>query len=135
MNRRRLFCLLLTMLLASPQLLWAEEEESSQPPAIYYFQISPSLVANLNNGGRYVRCDVQLMTHDEAYLEILRLHAPAIRHTLLLLLADQDGNKIKTPGGKEGLRKQALSQINRLLKDVSGKGGVESLFFTTFLVQ
>ncbi|MEJ2694291.1 MAG: flagellar basal body-associated FliL family protein, partial [Candidatus Thiodiazotropha sp.] len=95
----------------------------------------PSLVANLSSGGRYVRCDIQLMTHDQDFLGILRLHTPAIRHILLLLLSDQDGNSIKTPGGKETLRREALSQINRLLEEASGKAGVESLFFTTFFVQ
>ena len=135
MNRFRLFCLLMIFLMATPLPVSAEEEEPSQPPPVHYFQLKPSLVANLNSGGRYVRCDIQLITHDAAYLEVLALHAPAIRHTLLLLLADQDGNRIKTPGGKESLRKKALSQINRLLKEQSGKEAVESLFFTTFFVQ
>jgi flagellar FliL protein len=123
------------LLTAAPLLAAADEEESSQQPSLYYFQLKPSLVTNLSSGGRYVRCDIQLMTHNEAYLKTLRLHSPAIRHTLLLLLADQDGNRIKTTGGKESLRKAALSQINRLLKEQSGKGAVESLFFTTFFVQ
>jgi flagellar FliL protein len=92
-------------------------------------------VANLSSGGRYVRCDIQLMTHDEEFLEELKLHDAAIRHTLLLLLSDQDGNKIKKPDGKEALRREALSQINRLMKEQSGKDAVESLFFTTFFVQ
>jgi flagellar FliL protein len=134
-NLFRLFTMLLAILLAMPHQLMAEEEESTQPQPIFYYQLKPSLVANLSSGGHYVRCDIQLMTHDQDFLAILRLHTPAIRHTLLLLLSDQDGNSIKTPGGKETLRQEALSQINRLLKEQSGKAGVESLFFTTFFVQ
>jgi flagellar protein FliL len=132
----RLFPIVMAVLLALPTLLLAEDEEKNEEPVvIHYYQVKPSLVANLASGGRYIRCDIQLMTHDEAFVEEMRLHDAAIRHTLLLLLSDQDGNKIKTPDGKEGLRKEALSQINRLLKELTGKAAVESLFFTTFFVQ
>jgi flagellar FliL protein len=123
-------------LLVMPSFLLAEEEENKeQPPPILYHQLKPSLVANLASGGRYVRCDIQLMTHDEVFLEDLKLHDAAIRHTLLLLLSDQDGSTIKKPDGKEALRKEALSQLNRLMKEQTGKEAVESLFFTTFFVQ
>jgi flagellar protein FliL len=133
----RLFPIVMAVLLALPTLLLAEDEEKeeAEPVVIHYYQVKPSLVANLASGGRYIRCDIQLMTHDEAFVEDMRLHDAAIRHTLLLLLSDQDGNKIKTPDGKEGLRKEAMSQINQLLKELTGKAAVESLFFTTFFVQ
>ncbi len=130
----RLICLTLALLPAFPPVLMAEEEPPP-PPQLLYYQLKPSLVANLAAGGRYVRCDIQLMTHEETFLETLALHDAAIRHTLLLLLADQDGAKIKTPSGKEALRRQALSQLNQLLKELSGQGEVDSLFFTTFYVQ
>lgn len=128
------------LLFAMPTGLMAEDEAEEKKPEeeaaqIHYYQVKPSLVANLLSGGRYIRCDIQLMTRDETLLEALALHDAAIRHTMLLLLSDQDGAKIKSPAGKEGLRKQALKQINQLLKEQTGKEAVESLFFTTFFVQ
>jgi flagellar FliL protein len=133
-NLLRLFSVMLAVLLVIPLTLHAEEEKQ-EPTPIHYYQLKPSLVANLASGGRYVRCDIQLMTRDQAFLEDLGLHDAAIRHTLLLLLSEQDGSQIKTPDGKEALRKEALSQINQLLKEQTGKAEVESLFFTTILVQ
>ncbi|MCU7916273.1 MAG: flagellar basal body-associated FliL family protein [Candidatus Thiodiazotropha sp. (ex Gloverina cf. vestifex)] len=112
-----------------------KEEEPQEPATISYYQIKPSLVADLASGGKYIRCDIQLMTKDEAFLEDLKLHGPAIRHTLLLLLSEQDGKTIKTPEGKEALRKKALSQVNKLMKEQAGKAGLDALFFTTFFVQ
>lgn len=138
MKLLRLFAIAMAYLLVmTSPLPAAEEDEQVQEDstAIHYYQLKPSLVANLLSGGRYIRCDVQLMTRDETLLTELKLHDAAIRHTLLLLLSDQDGNRIKTPDGKEKLRKEALSQINDLLKEQSGKAAVESLFFTTFFVQ
>jgi len=132
----RAMALALLLLLTLPLSLPAADEEKKAPPAsISYYQIKPSLVANLASGGKYVRCDIQLMTNDESLMEDLRLHDPAIRHTLLLLLSDQDGDKIKTPEGKEALRKEALSQVSALIKKETGKESLKALFFTTFFVQ
>jgi len=135
----RAIVLAVLVLLVVPLSLQAADEEKGEkkepPVPIIYYQIKPSLVANLASGGRYIRCDIQLMTNDETLLEDLRRHDPAIRHTLLMLLSDQDGNKIKTPEGKEALRKEALSQIRTLIKKESGKTSLKALFFTTFLVQ
>ncbi|MES9950131.1 MAG: flagellar basal body-associated FliL family protein [Candidatus Thiodiazotropha sp.] len=112
-----------------------EKETEEAAPAISYYQVKPSLVANLASGGKYIRCDVQLMTNDEIFLEELNLHGPAIRHSLLLLLSEQDGKSIKSPSGKEALRKKALSTLGELMQELSGKNELKALFFTTFLVQ
>jgi flagellar FliL protein len=135
---RKLLLLCIVMLFPS-QLLWAEEEEKEEeeqvPVKISYYQIKPSLVANLAKGGKYIRCDIQLMTKDEAFVEALTLHGPAIRHTLLMLLSEQDGTTLKTPEGKESLRKSALTELHKLLEETAGKASVDALFFTTFFVQ
>ncbi len=112
-----------------------EQETEEAAPVISYYQVKPSLVANLASGGKYIRCDVQLMTNDELFLDELNLHGPAIRHSLLLLLSEQDGKSIKSPSGKEALRKKALSTLGKLMQELSGKNELKALFFTTFLVQ
>ncbi|MCM8854891.1 MAG: flagellar basal body-associated FliL family protein [Candidatus Thiodiazotropha sp.] len=136
----RLVQILIAMLIFLALPLMAEDEkdektEEEAPPTINYYQVKPSLVANLASGGKYIRCDIQLMTNDELFLEDLNLHGPAIRHTLLLLLSEQDGKNIKTSDGKEALRKKALSVISKLMQELSGKEGIKALFFTTFFVQ
>lgn len=131
--------LLCFILLLPTHLLCAEEEkgdeEKTAPTIISYFQIKPSLVANLASGGKYIRCDIQLMTKEQAFLEVLNLHGPAIRHALLMLLSEQDGASVKSPAGKEALRKTALVEIQKLLKEVGSEAKVDALFFTTFFVQ
>ncbi|MEW8562545.1 MAG: flagellar basal body-associated FliL family protein [Candidatus Thiodiazotropha sp.] len=136
----RSFKLLLALLMLVAMPLLAEDEKEKEeaeeaPPAISYYQVKPSLIANLASGGKYIRCDVQLMTSDDLFLEELNTHGPAIRHALLLLLSEQDGRDIKTSTGKEGLRKKALSTIGDLMQELSGKNELKALFFTTFLVQ
>ena len=109
------------------------EENKSDP--ISYYEVKPSLVTNLTSGGKYIRTDIQLMTRDASFQEQLDLHGPAIRHTLLMLLSEQDGDTLRSAQGKEALRQQALAQINKLMLELTGKSGPEALFFTTFFVQ
>jgi flagellar FliL protein len=112
-----------------------EEGEEAETTPVAYFSLSPSLITNVQDGARYVRCDIQLMTKDEANLEKIRLHAPAIRHELLLLLGDQKGEALKTASGKEKLRKMALKAAARVMKKQTGEEIVGDLFFTAYFVQ
>jgi flagellar FliL protein len=122
------------ILLFSATANFASDDEQG-PTTLSYYQIKPSLVANLASGGKYIRTDIQLMTTDEGFKDRLQLHSPAIRHTLLLLLSEQDGRTIQTLEGKEALRKEAMAQVSDVMKELSGKDSLQELFFTTFFVQ
>ena len=132
--RLTVFLLLCFSLLLSPY-IGAEESEEEEKKIAFYNEFKPSFVANLNKGGRYIRCDIQLMTKDEVVLEEIKLHAPAIRHHLLLLFSEQDGKTLKNTKGKERLRKKALITANNVLKEISGTAGIGGLYFTSFYVQ
>ncbi len=125
----------LSLLLLSTQIL-AEGEEEAAPEKPVYHSLSPSLVVNLQAGARYMRCDVQLLAKNDTYLPDIQLHSPALRHELLLLIGDQKGSELKTPEGKEALRKAAHEAVNEVMTKLSGKKKVvKDLFFTSFLVQ
>ncbi len=126
------FLSLIFLLLFSP-LVIAENDEEIQP-ALYY-EFTPPFIANLKEGGRYVRCDIQLMTRDEEALAMITLHAAALRHHLLLLLTEQDGKTIKNAKGKESLRKKSLITANKALAEIAKEAKIEALFFTSFFVQ
>ena len=105
------------------------------PKKAFYYELSPSIIVNLNKGGKYARCDVQLMTRGEEQLETLELHAPALRNELLFLIPEFDGAKLKRNKGKEKLRKKALKASKKLMKKLTGKPVVDGIYFTTFYVQ
>ncbi len=114
----------------------ADEEETGEGKTrAAYFSLSPSLITNVQDGADYARCEIELMTLDEKNLEDIQLHAPAIRHELLLLLGDQKGSALKTPSGKERFRKQALKAAARVMKEQTGNPSVDDLFFTSYFVE
>jgi flagellar FliL protein len=75
------------------------------------------------------------MTRDEDQLANIALHAPALRHELLLLLSDQKGQDIKDSKGKEKLRKVALQAVQNVMKQMTNDESVVDLFFTSYFVE
>jgi flagellar FliL protein len=109
--------------------------EDEPPGDVGYFALKPSLVSNLTGGPKYIRCDVQLMTRQSSALPQLELHTPAVRHTLLMLLAGQDGKALKTADGKEALRGAALKAVQQQLEALTGETIVDDLYFTAYYVK
>lgn len=112
----------------------AADEEEAKPEDVY-FELKPSIVSNLTGGPKYIRFDAQLQTTAGENEGKLKLHTPAIRHELLLLLADQDGRVLMTPDGKESFRTTALKALQKILKEKTGEERVNDLFFTSFYVR
>ena len=113
----------------------AADDEAEANLSAAYHELKPSLVVNLQGVGKYMRCDVQLMTRDDANLEDIQTHSPALRHELLMLLGDQQGDTLKKPKGKEKLRLTALKAIQNVMQEQTGEAKVDDLFFTAFYVQ
>lgn len=128
--------LLLLLLLLLPCVVLAQEgdDEEKTAPAAYY-ELSPSIIVNVKGRARYMRCDVQLMTRDQAHLQDIVLHAPALRHELLLLFSDQKGDAIKSSKGKEKLRKKALKALQGVMNQFVDANSIDDLFFTTYFVE
>ncbi len=124
--------LLAVTLVASP-VTGADDE---QPPVeIGYYALTPSIVSNLSGGPKYIRCDVQLMTQHAQTLPQIELHAAALRHALLMLIAGEDGNQLRSREGKEALRTKALESVQGQLKELTGETLVSDLFFTNYYVK
>ena len=126
----RILVLLSALILLSTSV--PAEEGNTQPG---YFELKPSLVANLASGGKYIRCDIQFMTMNPESLAAIEKHAPTLRHELLMLMSDQDGGQLQTADGKENLRQEAITLTRKVMQELTGKSAVDDLFFTAFFVQ
>jgi flagellar FliL protein len=123
---------LLALPLAGGALAADQEPEKAQ---IAYYPLKPSIVTNLSGGPKYIRCDIQLMTKSAMDLPQIELHSPALRHDILMLIAGQDGNQLKSRDGKEDLRKATLASVQERLTTLTGKPIVDDLYFTAYYVK
>lgn len=127
--------LLLTLVVLTFTVPVTAGDDEETPVEIGYFALKPSIVSNLTGGPRYIRCDIQFMTEQAAEIAQIELHAPALRHAILMLIAGQDGKKLQTRDGKEALRKAALEAAQTQLEELTGNALVSDLYFTAYYVK
>ncbi|PLY15074.1 MAG: flagellar biosynthesis protein FliL [Sedimenticola sp.] len=115
----------------------AEEEvvEEKLPPA--YHSLDPKFVVNLPPGGKakMLQAGVDVMTRNPETIEFLVKNDPMIRHNLLNLFGEQDAAGLYDRAGKEKLQAKALEIINGIIKEQSGPGEVEAVYFSSFVMQ
>ncbi len=113
---------------------YAEEATEAQADAIY-LELKPQFVVNLLGDKHYLRASVQLQLADKATKEALEYNAAAIRHTLIVLLSNNQFNDITNSEGLADLRLRGIEAINETLKKQAGHGKVVELFFSEFISQ
>lgn len=102
-----------------------------------YQALSPSFVANLDDEetNRYLQVEMEVMARDNATIDQVKLHTPRIRDSLLMLLGQQKFHELNNRAGKEALQKKVLAEVQRIMKEETGKPGVEAVYFTSFVMQ
>ena len=65
----------------------------------------------------------------------MKKHELAIRSALLIAIADTPEEDVISPEGKGRLQKRLTAAINKVLTETEGFGGVDNVYFKTFIVQ
>jgi flagellar FliL protein len=107
--------------------------KKEEQPGIAY-SLDPfivNLMDKANVGKRYLKVKIVLEVGDKEDQETVNDHIPQLKDTILLLLSSQTFSDINTMEGKIELKQLLLSKMNQLL----GKGTVDRLYFTEFVVQ
>lgn len=102
-----------------------------------YFSLEPAFVANLKDGGstRFLQVQVDLMSRDAVDFEKVEKYSTRVRNDLLMLFTSVSHDDVMLPNGMTTLQKRALDTVNTVLKQESGKGSVEAVYFSKFVVQ
>ena len=113
------------------------KKAEAKAPALYV-KYEPPFVVNFEAKGvmRFLQISMEVMTRDAPTSEVIKLHEPKIRNNMLMLLGSQTYDTLSSMEGKEGLRKQALETIAKVVEDEGGEGKkVEDIYFTSFVMQ
>ncbi|MEY3807097.1 MAG: hypothetical protein RI893_73 [Pseudomonadota bacterium] len=111
--------------------------ESATPTEKLYFDMSKPVIVDFPKGSvvKHGRISVSMLIEDAEITGVLKKNEPMILNNLLMLIGAQDSAVLNTGEGKEMLRKAILEDVNAILKKVAGKGEVEDIFFTSFVMQ
>jgi flagellar FliL protein len=113
------------------------KDSNDEAAPVAYLALDPPFVVNIGQAEtvRFLQVSMEVMTRDPAVLEDVKRHMPAIRNNLVLLLSAQTYETLSAPQGKEQIRTTALGEIQKILKEHTGKPGVEAVYFTGFVMQ
>lgn len=101
-----------------------------------YYRFSEDFTSNLKNSSALMQLSLACSTRrDGRVLMWLKKHELAIRSEILVVLADTPEEDAYTPQGKEHLQQRLAAAINKVLLQTEGFGGVDRVYFKSFLVQ
>lgn len=113
----------------------AAAEQALKEPI--YYSIDPSFVVNLMDSRsiRFVQIQVDLMTRDEEVAELLEKYLPRIRNDLIMQFSKLNREAIEGEAARIKIQQEALNTVNAVLKAEAGRGGVEAVYFSKFVMQ
>ncbi|QJR81861.1 flagellar basal body-associated protein FliL [Alteromonas pelagimontana] len=88
-----------------------------------------------NGRDRLVEIKVQLMVRGVDNEEAAKKHIPLIEGTLLQVFSAGTADDLITEAGKVTLREQALTEVQRVMKEITDGNVVEQVLFTGFVMQ
>lgn len=101
-----------------------------------YHSFAEDFTSNLKHSDALVQVSLAASTQrDGRVLMWLKKHELAIRSAILAVLADTPEEQVYSVGGKELLQRRLTAAINDVLKHREGFGGVDNVYFRTFIVQ
>jgi flagellar FliL protein len=108
-------------------------------PAIYkstYVPMDQPFTSNLRDTDGYLQLGIGVSTfYDQKVTDHLKDNDMAVRSAVLEVLAQQSAEVLNTPQGKAELRKELKTAINNVLKAREGFGGIDDVYFTSFIIQ
>jgi flagellar FliL protein len=115
------------------------ETEKSPDPTKYkatYYTFEQPFTANLRDSDGFAQVGLGASTfYDQKVLDNLKENEMPIRSAILMVLSQQDSFTISTSEGKLKLQQELKNAINSTLKQRTGFGGIDNVYFTTMVVQ
>jgi flagellar FliL protein len=101
-----------------------------------YYSFAEDFTSNLKNSDSLVQLSLACSTRrDGRVLMWLKKHDLAIRSSMLTVLADTPEEDVYSLAGKKHLQKRLTAAINEVLTQNEGFGGVDAVYFKTFIIQ
>ena len=112
------------------------EGEGGSPYKTTYFTFPEEFTSNLRMSDALIQISLACSTHrDGRVMMWVKKHELAIRSAMLAVLADTPEEEVSTIPGKAHMQQRLTAAINKVLVDQEGFGGIDNVYFKSFLVQ
>lgn len=101
-----------------------------------YYTFEEPLTTNLSGSRRFLQVGISLSTqYDATVMTHVETHTAAIRSDMLAVAGSFTEEQLAGREGREALATALRDAINERLVALEGFGGVEGVFFTSFVLQ
>lgn len=102
----------------------------------HYLELERDMLANLTNSRKVIQVQVAIMTHyDDRVFKNVKKHEVALRSASLDVMRQvTEADLVKKEFRKE-LAEKIRTEMNAVLEKYEDFGGIEEVFFTSFVVQ
>lgn len=101
-----------------------------------YKEIEREYLANLTNSRKVIQVQIAVMTtYDDRVFKNVEKHEFALRSATLDVLRQVTDQELETPTFRKDLSEKIRVEMNAVLEKFEDFGGIEEVYFTTFVVQ
>lgn len=101
-----------------------------------YMELEKPLVSNLTNTRKVIQLNLAIMTHyDERVFKNAKKHEFALRSVALDVMRQMTEADLVKPDFRKELAAKIREEMNAVLQKYEDFGGIEEVFFTSFVVQ
>ena len=101
-----------------------------------YYTFPDNFTTNLKGSKAFLQVSVGVSTqYDETVIENVELHQLALRSEILGTVSEFTVEQVEGKVGRDELANNIKDAINNRLEQLEGFGGVEGVFFTSFVLQ
>ncbi|MEM9604395.1 MAG: flagellar basal body-associated FliL family protein [Pseudomonadota bacterium] len=136
MFRTTVLAILASFAFAFAQPVAAEDPPAESAPAgkPIFVSMVPHFTVNLGIS-RFLNLTAETHVGDEDTKESLTEHMPAVRHTILMMLADLKPEDLATARQKEIVRRDLSRAIRKTLRDLGGENNIKGFYITSMVIQ
>lgn len=101
-----------------------------------YYTFPDALTSNLKGSRRFLQVQVGISTqYDAQVITNVTTHTPALMSDMLAVISTFTEEDLAGTEGRAKLSKALMDAINKRLEKAEGFGGVEDVFFPSFVLQ
>jgi flagellar FliL protein len=101
-----------------------------------YLQLDKELMTNITGSKKVMVVQVALMTHyDTRVFDNVKKHEFALRSAMLDVMRQTTEADVAKPDFRKELAAKLKTEVNELLEKFEDFGGIEDVFFTSFVMQ
>jgi len=101
-----------------------------------YYEFPEPLTTNLKNSRRFVQIGIGLSTqYDATVIQNVETHAMALRSDMLAVLSTFTEEDLEGKEGRDHLAEVLRTTINERLVTLEGFGGIEGIYFPSYVLQ